>query len=121
MPVYSFRRLDNNKIVERFISLDDIDTALDENRCITLEDGVKAQKDLISDAEQRQQKSGDWYTASYGLSLTYEHEVKPEMERARKHGVAVEFDNDLKPHFSSEGDFRKYQEICGVRNQLDYR
>lgn len=120
MPVYSFKRLDNDEIVEQFIPVDQLDDILDENRCIVLQDGTKAVKYCIADFEHQRQVTGDWRVESISLGLDHPDEVKPAMERARAQGCFVEFNEKLRPVFTSERDFRKYQDVCGVRNHQDY-
>jgi len=121
MPVYSFRRLDNDEVIEKYFTIDRLKAAMDTDRCIVLEDGVKAVKDCVEDFKGRKQYSGELITTSVSLGLTHEEDVIPEMERARKHGVYVTFNEDLLPVFTSDRDFRKYQKITGTFNRDDYK
>lgn len=112
MPVYCYRRKDNDELVELFMSRDQMNARQNEQCEIQLEDGTIAERDFQAEFAHIGTHPGNYPMESVAVGVSPK-QVKEAEEHSRKIGVPTHFTKRGDAIFESAAHRKRYCEATG--------
>ena len=113
MPVYFYRRTDNDELIEVVMTADEMLLRQNKDSVIILDDGVKAVRDIAAQYDGRRDVPGNYPMLSDALGC-HPDQRSQFTELSKEAGCETHFTSDGRAILESKGHRRSYAESRGL-------
>lgn len=114
MPTYCYRRIDNDRIVELTMTIQELLERQDGKGTITLSDGTLGVRDFAAEHGGIKDTPGNWPMVSESAGVA-PHQAREAYEHSVKIGVPTEFDRNGNAIFRDAKHRKRYCEHPEIR------